>query len=77
MPQGPPALVLFDLELPNLGGLEILRRMRAEKRSQRPPVAILTSTIAPERACESGAVAPPPRSYPSRAGDGGSLILSQ
>jgi len=39
-----PAVVLLDLNLPRVSGLEVLRRMRAEPRTRRIPVVILTSS---------------------------------
>jgi two-component system response regulator len=40
-----PAVVLIDLNLPKLDGLEVLRRMRADYRTKLVPVAIFTSSI--------------------------------
>lgn len=39
-----PQVVLLDLNLPGLDGLEVLRRIRADERLRRVPVVILTSS---------------------------------
>ena len=37
-------LVLLDLRLPRVDGLEVLRRVRADERTRRLPVVVLTSS---------------------------------
>ncbi|HEX9011171.1 MAG TPA: response regulator [Holophagaceae bacterium] len=44
-PGGPlPAVVMLDLGLPRVGGLDVLARLRADERTRLLPIVILTSS---------------------------------
>lgn len=43
-PDDLPAVVLLDLKLPKIHGLEVLKRLRAEERTRLLPVVVLTSS---------------------------------
>lgn len=39
-----PSVVLLDLNLPRMGGLEVLAKLRADERTRRLPVVVLTTS---------------------------------
>ena len=43
-PRDSPQVVFLDLNLPKVGGLEVLRQIRADERTRLLPVVILTSS---------------------------------
>jgi two-component system response regulator len=43
-PRDKPQVILLDLKLPKVDGLEVLRRLRADERTRLLPIVILTSS---------------------------------
>jgi two-component system response regulator len=43
-----PTVVLLDLNLPKISGLEVVRRIRADRRTRLLPIVILTSSVEDE-----------------------------
>lgn len=53
----PPSVILLDLKMPRIDGLEVLRRLKADRRTASLPVIVLTTTDDPreiERCYELG-----------------------
>jgi two-component system response regulator len=44
-PEGNPEVVLLDLKLPKVDGLEVLKQVRGDERTKLLPVVVLTSSI--------------------------------
>jgi CheY-like chemotaxis protein len=43
-PKGQPVVILLDLKMPKLGGLQVLRQLKADEQLRLVPVVILTSS---------------------------------
>jgi two-component system response regulator len=52
-PGSNPKLVLLDMKMPRLGGLDVLRRLRADERTRFIPVVVLTSSAEDRDVIES------------------------
>ena len=48
-----PRLVVLDMNMPRMGGLETLRRIRADRRTAALPVVMFSSSNAPEDVAEA------------------------
>jgi two-component system, response regulator len=48
-----PELVLLDLKLPKMDGLEVLRQIRSHNHTRLIPIVILTSSLEPQDLIES------------------------
>ncbi len=46
--QHEPDLILLDVNLPDMPGLEVLRRLRSDRRTQRTPVIVISADANPE-----------------------------
>ncbi len=42
--EGTPRVILLDLKLPKVSGLEVLRQVKADSRTRKVPVVVLTSS---------------------------------
>lgn len=49
----PPSLILLDLLLPGMNGLEICRRLRKEQATHHTPIVIITAKVVPSDISES------------------------
>jgi len=50
---GQPRLVLLDLKMPRLGGIDVLSRLKADPRTRMIPVVVLTSSAEEQDVAES------------------------
>jgi two-component system response regulator len=50
---GQPRLILLDLKMPRLGGIDVLRRLKADEHARVIPVVVLTSSAEEQDVLES------------------------
>jgi two-component system response regulator len=50
---GQPKLILLDLKMPRLGGIDVLRRLKADERTRIIPIVMLTSSAEERDVIES------------------------
>jgi two-component system response regulator len=50
---GQPRLILLDLKMPRLGGIDVLRRLKADEHTRVIPVVVLTSSAEEQDVLES------------------------
>jgi two-component system, response regulator len=50
---GQPRLILLDLKMPRMGGIEVLRRLKADAHTRLIPVVVLTSSAEEQDVLES------------------------
>jgi CheY-like chemotaxis protein len=52
-PSGDPKLILLDIKLPKISGVDVLRRLKSDERSKSIPVTMLTSSAEERDVVES------------------------
>jgi CheY-like chemotaxis protein len=58
VPENPPDLILMDIQMPGMDGLETIRRLREDDRLERTPILAVTALAMPgdrERCLTAGA----------------------
>ncbi len=48
-----PRLILLDLKMPRLGGIDVLQRLKADERTRMIPIVVLTSSAEEQDVAES------------------------